>query len=484
MLYNTECIKPEDFKPQRFESDHEITLRGKKIPYHTVSEDNVFYSKDGKPEASIFSYSYFRSDVKDTRNRPVCFAYNGGPGSGSYFVHAGFLAPRRVVYGEPDRPTAFGPYEVQDNPDFLLDDADLVICDAIGTGNGMLIDEDKKADYLGIEQDGEAFIAFIERWLKKYNRTMSPKYLIGESYGCTRNATIVGIGANGGRERSYGVSFDGVVNIGNTITVGKYFGEGLYVEPSVIGFPTYAGVNWYHHRPTNQTVKEFVMEAKKFADTEYMLALYKGESLSDEEKAHIIDKVTYYTGVSKEYLIRNGLKIDDDNYRQEVLKKEGKAVSRYDGRMTRPLAEPEVFEAKHNLFDDATADRYETYFYAVETGEIFPDLNIKMDRPYITSHSYWKNWDKEEKMGVTGLKLRDAMTRRPGMRTFFANGWFDLCTEFGYVFHTLDHAGLPKDRTFVKGYNSGHMIYIGEDNVKELSADIRTFILGGDPTKG
>ena len=97
-MYRTECIKPEEFKPARFETDREIVLNGKTIPYHTVSEDNVFYNKDGKAVASIFSYSYFRSDVEDTSNRPVIFAYNGGPGSSSMYVHAGFLGTRRISF--------------------------------------------------------------------------------------------------------------------------------------------------------------------------------------------------------------------------------------------------------------------------------------------------------------------------------------------------------------------------------------------------
>ena len=133
-------MKADEFKPARFEANGKITLRGKEIPYHTVSEDNVFYNKDGKPIASIFSYSYFRTDVEDTTNRPVIFGYNGGPGSSSMYVHAGFLGTRRLAYGEPDRPSAFGPYEVIDNPDCLLDVADLVLVDPVGTGYGVVID--------------------------------------------------------------------------------------------------------------------------------------------------------------------------------------------------------------------------------------------------------------------------------------------------------------------------------------------------------
>ncbi len=479
-MFRTECFKPDTFEPARFEGKGKIVLNGEEIKYHTVSEDNVFYSKDGKPVASIFSYSYFRNDV-DTADRPVLFGFNGGPGSASMYVHAGFLGPRRLKYGEPDRPSAFGPYEVIDNPDCLLDIADLVLIDPVGTGYGVLIDEEAGKEFLGIEQDAEALLTFVEQWSRRYGRTMSPRYLVGESYGCTRAAVAAGIAATEGKERAYGVAFDGLVLIGNTVTVGKYFGEGIPAESSVLGFPTYAGVNWFHHHPSQQTVKEFVMEAKKFADTEYVLALYKGEDLTEQEREHIIERVTYYTGVSREYLIRNGLKIDDNTYRSEVCMKEGRAVSRYDGRMTRPLLEPQVVEAASGVWDDATADRYDPYFYAALTGDLLPRLNVKLDRNYINATNYYKTWNKEETMGTTGEQLRNAMTRRPGMRTFFANGWFDLCTEFGYVFHTMSHAGLPRDRVFVKGYSSGHMIYIGEENVHELCADVRGFIQGKNP---
>ncbi|MBR2801030.1 MAG: hypothetical protein IKE21_00390 [Erysipelotrichaceae bacterium] len=484
-MYRTECIKADDFKPARFESDGEIELKGKKIPYHTVSEDNVFYNDEGKAIGSIFSYSYFRTDVKDTKDRPVIFAYNGGPGSSSMYVHAGFLGARRITYGEPDRPSSFGPYEVIDNPNCLLDVADLVLVDPVGTGYGMLLmdEEEGKKTFLGIEEDAEALLVFIEGWLRRYGRMLSPKYLVGESYGCTRSATAAGLAASGSDNRSFGFAFDGIVMIGNTVTVGEYFGRELYVEPSVIGFPTYAGVNWFHNRPSEQSVEDFVMEAKAFAEDEYAPALFKGSRLEEEKKEYILEKVSYYTGVSREYLLKNDLKIDDSSYRSEVLKAKGKAVSRYDGRVTRPLLDPPIKEEKEGAWDDATADRYDPYFYQAVTGDLLPGLGVKLDRSYVSSSRYWQNWNREVKKGNTAEQLRKAMDRRPGMRTFFANGWYDLCTEFGYVWHTLDHAHLPMDRVYWKGYPSGHMIYIGEDNVRELTEDIRKFILGKDPTK-
>ncbi len=476
-MYKTENFKADTFTPAHFESEHEIKLNGKTIPYTTISEDNVFYNSEGKPIASIFSYSYIRSDIEDYSNRPVCFAYNGGPGSSSMYVHAGFLGTRRITYGAPDRPTSFGPYEVIDNPDCLLDIADLVLVDPVGTGYGVLLDEEEGKNFLGIEEDAEALLSFIETWLRKYNRMLSPKYLIGESYGCTRSAIAAGIAATGGKDRAYAVAFDGIVMIGNTVTVGKYFGENLHVNDAILGFPTYAAVNYFHNKPkTKDSLDTFVKKAKAFADKDYLLALYKGESLSKEERKNIIEKVTYYTGVSKEYLEKNGLEINDNTYRQEVLKKKGKAVSRYDGRMTRPLLEPEVIEVEKGLWDDATADQYDPYFYAALTGDILPYLGVKLDRNYVNMTMYYKTWNKTETMGNTGEQLRNAMTRRPGMRVLFANGYYDLCTETGYIYHTLDHASLPKDRITLKLYESGHMIYIGEKNIKKLTTDIRNFL--------
>ena len=484
-MYYTESFKSDSFTPARFEAQGEIELRGKKIPYRAVSEDNAFYGDDGKAVASLFSYSYFRSDVADASSRPVFFCFNGGPGSSSMYVHTGFAAPRRVLYDGPlDRDTV-PPYHIADNPDCLLDIADIVVVDAVGTGYGVLLDPEKKDLFYGIEEDAEALLAFIEKWAIRYGRGLSPKYLVGESYGCTRAATAAGIACTGGKERSYGVRFDGLVLIGDTVTTGEYYGRDMGVDHSVLRFPTYAAINWYHNRPSGKSVEEFVAEAKAFADRDYLLALYRGEALTGAKRRAVVDKIRYYTGVSEQYLEKNQLRIDEDTFRAEVLRDRGLAVGRCDGRFTRPLYTPLLAEddAKHALFDDAFMDHYETCFYAAMTGVFTKELNIALERNYVPSTRLWKSWKKECEGGTTGERLRDAMNMTFGMRTFFANGWYDACTEIGFVYFTLDHAGLPHDRCFVKGYPSGHMIYVGEENVRELSRDIGRFIQGEDPTK-
>lgn len=488
-MYTTENFTQNSFTPKRFEADSTIVLNGQTIPYHTVAEDNVFYDKSGKPIASIFSYSYFRSDVADPSNRPVLFGFNGGPGSASYFVHAGFLGTKRVTYTENiTRETSLPPYEVIDNPDCLLDIADIVVVDPVGAGYGILLDEEKGDQFFGIEQDAEALVYFIEKWMHKYHRFMSPKYLVGESYGCTRNAVAAGIAAGGSKTRGFALSFDGIVMIGNTVTTGKYFGREIPVEHSVIAFQTYAAINWYHNHPTEQPIEEFIEEAKAFANHDYLLALFRGESLSKEERDAIIEKVSYYTGCSKQYLEDRNMKIDDRTYRLEVIKEQGKSVARFDARITRDRYTPEVEEQSKGVFDDASSNAYSSYYLSACCGVIFPMMGIEMDRTYVTGINMWdrstgkSKWNQDETLGTTGEQLNKAMRKVQGMRTFFANGRFDTATYTGYIDHLLTHAGLPMERVCRKNYNAGHMLYFGEENCREMCADIREFVLGGMPS--
>ena len=281
-------LKTDVFTPSRFTSEGSITLRGAEVPYHTVSEDNIFYDDAGNPVASIFSYSYFRSDVEDVTSRPVLFAFNGGPGTSSMMVHVGFLGPKRVKYGEVDEDgLPLPPYESCDNAQCLLDIADLVLIDPVGTGFGRLLDESKKDMFYGIEQDAEAILTFIQTWLARYNRWQSPKYLLGESYGCTRASTVAGMGSLSGSDRAYSVTFDGLIMIGNTVSVGKSFHDKAPIYPDVLAFPSLAAVNWYHNHPSDRARGRICGRRKQFADTEYLLCVKEAPKGSSE---HIIER--------------------------------------------------------------------------------------------------------------------------------------------------------------------------------------------------
>lgn len=484
-MYNTNS-----FTPVQFKSGGSLSLSGQTVNYKTVCEDNLFYDETGKPIASLFSYSYFRTDIKNTYNRPVLFCFNGGPGSSSMMVHAGCFGAKRVKYPDcPESFTALPPYEVIDNPDCLLDVADLVLVDPVATGFGLLLNEDSDKRFFGIDEDAEALLMFIARWLSRYNRWNSPKYLVGESYGCTRAATSAGISCSGSSTRSHHIAFDGIVFIGNTVSVAKYFNRGVPVEPAIEAFPTMSAINWYHKSPTNQPLEQFVAEAAEFAATEYLIALYKGELLIGQEKNKIKEKIMYYTGVSDQYLEERDLRLDRLSFCSNLLKDEGKIVSIMDGRFTRPTYLPNSIEGTPGHNSDAALDRYSPFFLGALRGEIFEALGIRdFDRSFVPSCSLGtelvrgSRWNFETEQLVSGERLSIAMHSNPGMRLFFANGWLDLCTQTGIVYHTITHTHLPKERTFFKGYVSGHMTYIGEANVKALSEDIRRFISGQAPS--
>lgn len=486
-MYNTA-----PFSPACFRSGGSLELNGQTVTYETVCEDNVFYSEAGDPIATIFSFSYFRTDLRD-KSRPVVFCYNGGPGASSQTVHAGFFGAKRVRYTDDPRDSAAAaahpPYEVIDNPDCLLDVADIVLVDPVGTGFGLLLDEASAPRFFGIDEDAEALLMFIARWLTRYDRWESPKYMIGESYGCTRAATAAGIGCTGGTSRTHGIVFDGLVMLGNTVTVAPYFNKGAPVEPAVQALPTMAALNWYHRRPTGQSLEEFVAEAADFAAGDYLTALFRGERLTGEAREAVKRKLMHYTGVSAEYLEERDLRPERFSFCRELLRDKNEVLSILDGRFVRPGFLPAWREGTPGYNADAASIRYSPACRAALCGPMFQALGIRdFDRSYVSSADFGTElvpgsvWNFETARHVSGERLTIAMTLCPGLRTFFANGWYDLCTQSALIWHTASHTHLPQDRVFFKGYPAGHMPYLGEDNSKMLADDLRKFLRGQDPT--
>ena len=203
-----ECLEK-----SRFESQGSIVLKGQTIPYRTVSEDNFFVDEEGQPTATIFSYAYFRSDIEDPSTRPVLFAYNGGPGCSSLWVHAGLFGPRRIKLEDELHLPTVPPFELEDNPHCLLDLCDLVLVDPVGTGFGRLIQEKARAEFYDADGDVKAMALFIEQWLTRYNRRNSPILLAGESYGTGRSALLAAelLGAGPVKPDTLGLSVSGIM---------------------------------------------------------------------------------------------------------------------------------------------------------------------------------------------------------------------------------------------------------------------------------
>ena len=214
-----------------------------------------------------------------------------------------------------------------------------------------------------------------------------------------------------------------------------------------------------------------------------MMALYRGNSLSREEYESVRKRLSYYTGISEEYLDEHLLRWDEEGAVKQIARGKGVDFSRYDARMTLPHFTTQM-GTNYNTVKDEPSAKYRPYFQAVFSGVVCPTLNIALKRDFLSRAGFsYDYFIRETYDRLSGEQLSSAMRRTPGMRVFFANGWYDLCTQIGMVYYLANHAWLPKDRTFIKGYPSGHMLYIGDENIKALNGDIKTFVTGGDPTK-
>ena len=464
------------FEPARFEAHGTLPVAGEEISYKVISEDNLFYKEDGTPIASIFSYSYFREDVEHPQTRPVCFVFNGGPGSSCMMLHTGFFSVKRLDYKDVLNPPTVAPFPLIDNPCSLLDIMDLVMVDPVGTGFGRLLDESAAGQFYSIEQDAEAFLHFVEQWLVRYDRWLSPRYLAGESYGTTRAVMAAGLGAAGTEHRSYGITFDGLVLIGNTVTDDDNCYRYWFQQP-VAMFPTIAATNWYHNHPTQQPLSAFVDEAWQFAVSQYLPALYLSDGYPAEKREALLDRLCYYTGMTREYLTEHNLNINGYDVLYNVIHDRAADAGLYDGRFSLPKHTARGGE--YNVIaDDPCMGLYTPYFTAAVNGVLRKTLNITFDRAFISSNKQInKTWDRSFHGRSTAQWLVATLRLNADMRVLFANGYYDFCTLLGVVYNTVNRSGLPKDRVEICAYEAGHMAYLGEDNAQKLSDDIRRFVL-------
>lgn len=460
----------ECWEKTKFESDHVLHKNGKEIPYHTVCEDNFFYDEEGKAVATIYSYAYFRSDVKEPAKRPVLFAYNGGPGSASLWLHLGLIGPRRVKLGDALELPTVPPFELEDNPNCLLDICDIVVVDMVGTGLGRLFDEKAKEAFYGSDADIRQIAMFMDGWLTRYGRHNSPVLLAGESYGTGRSALLAAELLGGGPENqdTLGISVSGI------LMLGTYFYENTPFPESILNLPSMAATNWFFKPEGKPALKEFVKEAYEFAENKYVTAYMKGDSIAPEEREKVIEGLAGLTGLSEGWLKKHWQHIDMKDFRRLLLEDEGKIVGFYDSRYAWPDL-PEVPDA-NVIADDAAMGQY-TPAYQAGFALLREEMNISVERRSKgLSHGVNVAWDRKFKR-KPGQALAGAMRRNPKLQVFFASGLYDLCTTAGNARYLATHSSLDMSRVRIGEYASGHMAYLGDDNAAALGTDLRKFVL-------
>lgn len=453
----------------KFESCGKIVLNNEEIEYKTICEDNVFVDEENNPTATIFSYAYFRTNVENTKNRPVLFAFNGGPGSSSLWIHAGLLGPRRVKLEDELHLPTVPPFELEDNPHCLLDFCDIVILDCIGTGFSRLLNEKKKEDFYDTDKDVSALALCIEQWLNRYGRRNSPVFLMGESYGTGRAALLVGelLGAGPNKSEILGISVSGVMLLGST------FFKPIPAESSAVDLLAMAAAHQYHNKPEVDR-NSFIEDAWNFVKKEYVPILFEGDAASKEAQESVANKLEYFTGINQKYWLKHRLRMDTYTYSQKLLEDDNKFVGFYDSRYT--WSDDPCLMNSNVIADDPAMGQYTPAFQAA-FALMKEELNITFDRVCKgLVFDVNMSWNRDCKTAPKD-SLASAMRRNPKLHVFFASGLYDLCTTAGHARYLATHSNLDLNRVKMGEYPSGHMAYLGEESATLLGKDMRAFFM-------
>ena len=459
-------------------SRHSIKQDGRTLKYTANAGTLTIRDVAGKPTASIF-YTAYTLDGAPSSNRPVTFLYNGGPGSPTLWLHMGSVGPMRLVTGNPDyiRPA---PFQFGPNPDTLLGSTDLVFVDAPGAGYSRPLGDSKGSDFYGVDQDVDAFARAILRYVTKYNRWDSPKFLFGESYGTTRS------GALAYQLQERGMALNGVILLSSIMNYG-YRQPGL--DQIYLNYlPSYAATAWYHHKMANPpaTVAEAAEMGRAFAVGPYAAALAKGQTISPEEKDSVARRMSELTGLSTDFIERSNLRVDLSRFRKELLRDQRQTVGRFDSRYRG--VDPDAAGDSPDF--DASSEAISGAFIGTLHNYLARDLGYETDMQYRLSARDEKGFDwnwKHEAPGSgfrqnnpnTAVDLAAAMRTNPYLKVLSLNGWYDMATPFFGTEFDLSHMMLEpaqQQNLEFRYYPAGHMVYLNPDALHSMRVDVDQFI--------
>ncbi len=460
---------------------HSIKIGGGIVSY-TASAGTMILKNERDSAVAIFGYTaYTRDGYPDASKRPVTFAYNGGPGSSSMWLHMGALGPRRVVVSDPGvNPPP--PYTIEDNSNSIIDVTDLVMIDPVGTGLSHAIKQSTNKDYWGVDEDIKSISQFIKQYVTDNSRWNSPKYLLGESYGTFRSAGIANY-----LQDNMGMAMNGVVLVSVVLDLRTLtFMDGDDIS-YMLHLPSYAAVAWYHNKLTNKpaNLETFVTEVRNYAMGDYAAALAKGASLTDAEKQNVAAKLSGYTGLRKEYLLKGNLRINEPQFTEELLRDSNQTVGRLDARY-KGINQDLLGEF---AFIDPQSDQISPAFTAAFMSYYYDELKVNKNLNYHTSaysaEGFRWNWSRHGAGNAdpttpnTAVDLAGAMSKNPNLKILVLNGYYDLATPFFATEYTFNHMGLEKrlqQNVSMKYYEAGHMMYIKPSVIPEFKKDIAAFM--------
>ncbi|QDH80010.1 carboxypeptidase [Echinicola soli] len=455
-------------------SNHQVTIKGKKVPYTATVGTQPVWDKEGEEVAYLFYTYYERSDVENKSDRPLVVSFNGGPGSASIWMHIAYTGPVLLNIDEEGNPVQ--PYGYRGNSHSILDVADIVYVDPVNTGYSRITDKDAdRSQFFGVNADVNYLAEWVRAFVTRQNRWASPKFLIGESYGTTRVSGLVNRLQN-----SQWMYFNGVVLVSPTdLGIDR---EGPVAAANYL--PYYAATAWYHGvlDPSlqNKDLDEILPEVEDFTVNELIPAMVKGGFLTEERKKELASKMSEYSGLNEEVILAHNLAVPTGFFWKELLRDQGLIVGRLDSRYRGVDRQ----DAGSRYDYDPALSSWNHAFAPAFNHYMINELDFKTDINYFLFGPVHP-WDRSGDQ--TGENLRSALAQNPYLHVMIQSGYFDGGTDYfnaKYSMWQMDPSGKLKDRLSWKGYRSGHMMYLRSEDLEKANEDIREFIKKAVPEAG
>ena len=452
-------------------TNSEVVINGQKITYKATTGMQPVWDDHGEIIASLYYTYYKRTNIKSSPERPIIMSFNGGPGSASVWMHIAYTGPKVLRIDDEGYPIQ--PYGVKDNPNSILDVADIVYINPVNTGYSRpVVKKGEKLDkslFFGINADIKYLAGWLNTFISRNNRWQSPKYIIGESYGGTR---VMGLAAE--LQNRQWMYLNGVIMVSPADY--KVLRTSSVLSSS-LNLPYFTAAAWYHkmlpEELQNKDLLEILPLSEQYAINELIPAMAKGGFISDTERNKIAERMSYFSGIKKNVILQHNLDVPKDYFWKELLRDEngftiGRLDSRYKGLDKKLAGDSPDYNSEITSWLHSFTPAINYY--------IREHLNFKTDITYNVFGPV-RPWDNRNDNVREGL--RQAMAQNPYLKVLIQSGYYDGATTYFNAKYTMwqtDPSGRMKDRFFFKGYRSGHMMYLRSEDLKKSNDDLRDFI--------